>query len=115
MPNPTSSPESGVPTGSDPPRGPPAWAGLPVDAGAACPPCCVTRCTCLVLGRRWCSPPTLLCDSLHMSGFGETLVHGYGRRDEGASEAEGTVDRHAVVNETRGKRGRFTSEKKRWE
>ena len=31
----------------------------------------------------------------------------------GASEAESTVDRHAVASETRGKRGRFTSGVKR--
>ena len=55
MPNPTSSPESGALTGSDPSRGPPAWAGPRLDAGAARPPYSMTRCTCLVLGRRRCT------------------------------------------------------------
>ena len=40
MPNPTSSSESGIPTGSDPSCGPPSWAGLWPDAGTLRPPGC---------------------------------------------------------------------------
>ena len=102
MPNPTSLSESGIPTGSDPSRGPPSWARLQPDAGTLRPPgCYVTHRPCLVSrpenetpGRRW------------YAVVSET---------RGASEAEGTMDHHAVVSETRGKRGRFTSENKRRE
>ena len=51
MPNPTSSSKSGIPTGSDPSRGPPSWAGLRPDAGTLRPPGCsayVTHHPCLV-------------------------------------------------------------------
>ena len=56
MPNPTSSSESGIPTGSDPSRGPPSWAGLRPDASALHPPGCsayVTHRLRLVWSRQW--------------------------------------------------------------
>ena len=78
MPNPTSSPESGVLTGPDPSRGPPAWAGFRVDVGAPRPSCCQSISDSPHMsgfGQTLVYPVQSLCDSSHMSGFGQTLVH----------------------------------------
>ena len=97
MPNPTSSSESGIPTGSDLSRCPPSWAGLRPDAGIAHQPRCKS-----------------VRDMPHMSGLGETLVHSYGRRDETRGQARQKapwiVVLHAVVEETRGKQADLPQE-----
>ena len=105
--NPTSSPEWSAPS-----RGPPAWVEPQVDAGAARPPYCVTRCTRLVSGRRWC---TVMVDETRRGGKRGRRHRGSsrcGKRDDGQARqrARWIVVLHAVVDETRGKQADLPQE-----